>query len=166
LPRGYDHKYTCSDCGYNLKITDMQAACALAQMDRVDGFVERRRANFAYLKERLSQCDAFLHLPQATLNSNPSWFGFPLTLKEDTGVARVDLLDYLNQNGVGTRLLFAGNLTRQPYMLHRRYRVSGELALTDAVMERTFWIGVFPGLDEAMLDYACTKIETFLGINF
>ncbi|AOJ07555.1 lipopolysaccharide biosynthesis protein RfbH [Burkholderia mayonis] len=166
LPHGYDHKYTYSHCGYNLKITDLQAACALAQMDRLDGFVARRRSNFAFLKERLSRCDAFMHLPRATPRSNPSWFGFPLTLKEDAGVRRPDLLDYLNQNGIGTRLLFAGNVTRQPYMRDRQYRVSGDLTVTDAVMERTFWIGVFPGLNEDMLDYVCTKIETFLGIGF
>ena len=166
LPEGYDHKYTYSHLGYNLKITDMQAACALAQMDRVDGFIQARRDNFAYLHDRLKSCEEFLILPHATPNSNPSWFGFPITLKPEADFRRVDLLSYLDQNKIGTRLLFAGNLTRQPYMLGREYRVSGELTNTDIVMNQTFWIGVYPGLSRDMLEYAAEKIETFLGVNF
>ncbi|MGA7965383.1 MAG: lipopolysaccharide biosynthesis protein RfbH [Gammaproteobacteria bacterium] len=166
LPFGYDHKYTYSQIGYNLKITDMQAACALAQMDRLDGFVEKRKANFAYLRDGLTSCEEFLILPEATPGSDPSWFGFPVTLRADAPIARVDLLKYLTQNNVGTRLLFAGNLTRQPYMDGRNYRVSGSLKNTDVVMEQTFWIGVYPGLDEQRLDYVREKIETFLGVNF
>lgn len=166
LPEGYDHKYTYSHLGYNLKITDMQAACALAQMDRVDDFIQARRDNFAYLHDRLKRCEDFLILPHATLNSNPSWFGFPITLKPEAEFRRVDLLGYLDQNKIGTRLLFAGNLTRQPYMLGRKYRVSGQLTNTDIVMNQTFWIGVYPGLSRDMLDYAAEKIETFLGVNF
>ena len=166
LPEGYDHKYTYSHLGYNLKITDMQAACGLAQLDRLDDFVAARKRNFAWLKERLQSCAEFLILPEATANSDPSWFGFPMTLKPEANLNRVDLLTYLDQAKVGTRLLFAGNLTRQPYMIGRNYRVSGELANTDRVMNDTFWIGVFPGLSEAMLDHAAEKIETFLGVNF
>ena len=166
LPEGYDHKYTYSHLGYNLKISDMQAACALAQMDRVEEFIAARRANFAYLKERLKSCEAFLHLPEATPHSEPSWFGFPLVLKETAGVKRVDLLSYLDQNKIGTRLLFAGNLTRQPYMIGQKYRVSGELTNTDKVMNQTFWIGVFPGLQKEHLDYIVQKIEEFLGVGF
>ncbi|MBU1223574.1 MAG: lipopolysaccharide biosynthesis protein RfbH [Gammaproteobacteria bacterium] len=166
LPEGYDHKYTYSHLGYNLKISDMQAACALAQMDRVDEFIAARKANFAYLKNRLKSCEEFLHLPEATPNSDPSWFGFPLVLKESSGIKRVDLLNYLDQNKIGTRLLFAGNLTRQPYMIGRNYRISGELTNTDIVMNQTFWIGVYPGLSEDMLDFVVEKIETFLGVNF
>jgi CDP-4-dehydro-6-deoxyglucose reductase, E1 len=166
LPKGYDHKYTYSHLGYNLKITDMQAACALAQMDRLEGFIEARRRNFAYLRKRLESCSEFLHLPEATPNSNPSWFGFPVILKEAAGVRRVDLLDYLEQNKIGTRLLFAGNLTRQPYMIGRNFRVSGELTRTDVVMNQTFWLGVHPGLDEERLDYMATRLENFLGIGF
>ena len=166
LPEGYDHKYTYSHLGYNLKISDMQAACALAQMDRVDEFVAARKANFAYLKNRLKSCEEFLHLPQATPKSDPSWFGFPLVLKESTGVKRTDLINYLDQNKIGTRLLFAGNLTRQPYMIGRNFRVSGELKNTDTVMNQTFWLGVYPGLDEAKLDYVVEKIETFFGLGF
>jgi CDP-6-deoxy-D-xylo-4-hexulose-3-dehydrase len=166
LPFGYDHKYTYSHLGYNLKITDMQAACALAQMDRLPGFIEARKHNFSFLKERLKSCEEFLILPEATADSEPSWFGFPITLRESAGVARVELLKYLDQYKIGTRLLFAGNLTRQPYFEGRTYRISGELASTDRVMNDTFWIGVYPGLTEPMLDFACGKIESFFGVNF
>jgi len=166
LPEGYDHKYTYSHLGYNLKITDMQAACALAQMDRLDGFVQARRDNFAYLHDRLQSCKEFLILPEATPNSTPSWFGFPITLKPEAEFNRVDLLDYLDQNKIGTRLLFAGNLTRQPYMMGREFRVSGGLTNTDIVMNRTFWVGVYPGLSRDMLDFVAEKIEAYLGVNF
>lgn len=166
LPEGYDHKYTYSHLGYNLKITDMQAACALAQMERVDDFIRIRRANFAYLRSRLESCAEFLLLPQATPKSNPSWFGFPVVLKPESGIKRVDLINFLDQNKIGTRLLFAGNLTRQPYMIGRNFRVSGDLTHTDTVMNQTFWLGVFPGLGEPQLDYIADKLETFLGVNF
>ncbi|WP_081897357.1 lipopolysaccharide biosynthesis protein RfbH [Massilia sp. BSC265] len=166
LPEGYDHKYTYSHLGYNLKITDMQAACALAQLDRVDEFIATRKANFNYLKERMQSCEQFLHLPEATPNSDPSWFGFPVVLKETAGVKRVDLLNYLEQNKIATRLLFAGNLIRQPYMIGRNYRVSGELTNTDVVMNQTFWLGTFPGLTTAHLDYIVAKLEEFFGLNF
>lgn len=166
LPEGYDHKYTYSHLGYNLKISDMQAACALAQLDRLDEFIATRRANFAYLKDRLKSCEAFLHLPEATPNSEPSWFGFPVVLKEETGVKRVDLLNYLDQNRIATRLLFAGNLTRQPYMLDQNYRVSGDLTNTDIVMNQTFWLGTFPALTTEHLDYIAAKLEEFFGIGF
>ncbi|QCP53495.1 lipopolysaccharide biosynthesis protein RfbH [Trinickia violacea] len=166
LPEGYDHKYTYSHLGYNLKITDMQAACGLAQLERAASFIEARRRNFAYLSGRLTSCEDWLILPEATPNSDPSWFGFPITLRPEADVRRVDLLTYLDQEKIGTRLLFAGNLTRQPYMIGRHYRVSADLTNTDIVMNNTFWVGVFPGLDEARLDYLATKIETFLGVNF
>ena len=166
LPEGYDHKYTYSHLGYNLKITDMQAACGLAQLDKAPQFIEARKANFAFLKERLKDCTAFLNLPESTEHSDPSWFGFPITIKEDCPVTRLDLLTYLDQNKVGTRLLFAGNLTRQPYMSGAQYRVSGELTNTDNVMNNTFWIGVQPSLTPAMLEFAARKIETYLGVNF
>jgi len=166
LPEGYDHKYTYSHLGYNLKISDMQAACALAQMDRLEGFVKARKDNFAYLTEKLKSCEEFLILPEATEGADPSWFGYPITVKEDAGVTRLDLTTYLDQNKIGTRLLFAGNLTRQPYMLGRNFRISGELTNTDRIMNQTFWIGLYPGLTKEMLDYSVEKIETFLGINF
>jgi CDP-4-dehydro-6-deoxyglucose reductase, E1 len=166
LPDGYDHKYTYSHLGYNLKISDMQAACALAQMDRVDEFVQARKRNFDYLKERLASCADFLELPEATPKSDPSWFGFLALLKPESGVKRVDLLAYLDQNKIGTRLLFAGNLTRQPYMTGRNFRVSGSLARTDIVMNQAFWLGVYPGLGTEHLDYIVQKIEEFFGLNF
>ncbi|MBU1665392.1 MAG: DegT/DnrJ/EryC1/StrS family aminotransferase, partial [Gammaproteobacteria bacterium] len=166
LPQGYDHKYTYSHLGYNLKITDMQAACGLAQMDRLEGFIAARRKNFAYLTERLQSCREFLILPEATAKSDPSWFGYPITPRESVDFSRVDLLTYLDQQKIGTRLLFAGNLTRQPYMIGRNFRVSGDLTNTDLVMNNTFWVGVYPGLTEAMLDHIAVSIETFVGVNF
>ena len=166
LPDGYDHKYTYSHLGYNLKISDMQAACALAQMDRVEEFIAKRRANFAYLKNRLASVAQFLHLPEATPNSEPSWFGFPLIVKGDAGVKRTDLINFLEENKIGTRLLFAGNLTKQPYLAGRNYRVSGELINTDIVMNQTFWLGTFPALGEPQLDYIADKLEEFFGVNF
>ncbi len=166
LPEGYDHKYTYSHLGYNLKITDMQAACALAQMDRLDGFVQARQDNFAYLRDRLRSCEEFLELPEATPGAQPSWFGFPLTLRGAAYTRRVDLLTYLDQHKVGTRLLFAGNLTRQPYMAGRNFRVVGDLTRTDRIMNDTFWLGVYPGLSRPMLDYAAECVETFFGLHF
>jgi CDP-6-deoxy-D-xylo-4-hexulose-3-dehydrase len=166
LPEGYDHKYTYSHAGYNLKITDMQAACGLAQMDKLESFIQARKDNFKYLYNRLKSCEEFLILPEATTNSDPSWFGFLMTIKPETNIHRVDLLSYLNQEKIGTRLLFAGNLTRQPYMKSYSYRVSGDLTHTDTVMNDSFWVGVYPGLTEEMLDFMATKIESFLGINF
>jgi CDP-4-dehydro-6-deoxyglucose reductase, E1 len=166
LPAGYDHKYTYSHLGYNLKITDMQASCGLAQLDRLDGFIERRKHNFAFLRERLRTCEEYLILPEATPGSEPSWFGFPLTLRENAPVTRTDLLTYLDQKKIGTRLLFGGNLLRQPYMKGRTYRVASELTRTETVMHHTFWIGVYPGLTDEMLDYAARAIEQYLGVVF
>jgi CDP-6-deoxy-D-xylo-4-hexulose-3-dehydrase len=166
LPEGYDHKYTYSHPGYNLKITDMQAACGLAQLEKAANFIKRRKNNFAFLKERLANCEEFLLLPKATENSDPSWFGFPITLNENPQFSRLDLLRYLDQNKIGTRLLFAGNLTRQPYMLGRNFKVSDALVNTDIVMNNTFWIGLQPALTEEMLEYSASKIEDFLGVNF
>lgn len=166
LPEGYDHKYTYAHLGYNLKITDMQAACGLAQMDKLDSFVQARKDNFAYLKDRLSSCEDFLILPEATPNSDPSWFGFLMTIRPEANIRRVDLLNYLDQNKIGTRLLFAGNLTRQPYMKGRNFRVCGDLTNTDTVMNDSFWVGVYPGLNEEMLNFTASKIESYLGVNF
>ena len=164
LPQGYDHKYTYSHLGYNLKITDMQAACGLAQLDRLSDFIAARKANFAYLSERLAPLADRLELPRATPDSDPSWFGYPITLKPGAGRTRVELLKWLDGHGIGTRLLFGGNLTRQPYMAGRPYRISGELTNTDIVMNQTFWIGVYPALSEAMLDYVASRIETCLDL--
>ncbi|NDP39383.1 MAG: lipopolysaccharide biosynthesis protein RfbH [Rhodoferax sp.] len=166
LPYGYDHKYTYSHLGYNLKITDMQAACGLAQLDKAAQFIQARKDNYAFLKERLKDCEEFVSLPEPTEHSDPSWFGFPITLKENCPVSRLDLLTYLDQNKVGTRLLFAGNLTRQPYMIGANYRISGDLTNTDNVMNNTFWIGVQPSLTKEMMEFAASKIESYLGVNF
>jgi CDP-6-deoxy-D-xylo-4-hexulose-3-dehydrase len=166
LPQGYDHKYTYSHLGYNLKITDMQAACGLAQLERAQTFIQSRKENFAFLHQRLKNCEEFIQLPVATEHSDPSWFGFPITLKDTCPVNRLELLQYLDQNKVGTRLLFAGNLTRQPYMVGVEYRISGDLIQTDKVMNNTFWIGVQPALKPEMLEFAAGKIENYLGLNF
>lgn len=159
LPLGYDHKYTYSHLGYNLKITDMQAACGLAQLDKAPGFIEARRANFRFLRERLSSCAEFLDLPHATEHSNPSWFGLPLTVRENSPVSRLQIQNALDEARIGTRLLFAGNLVRQPYMANQTFRVSGDLTNTDNVMNNTFWIGVQPSLTEEMLEYVVKTIE-------
>lgn len=166
LPEGYDHKYTYSHLGYNLKISDMQAACALAQLEKAPAFIQARKDNFKFLKGRLSSCEEFLQLPVTTEDSDPSWFGFPITVKENSPVSRLDLTTYLDQNKIGTRLLFAGNLTRQPYMVDAIYRVSGELTNTDNVMNNTFWIGVQPAITREMLEFVVERIETYLGIRF
>ncbi|QPI41861.1 MULTISPECIES: lipopolysaccharide biosynthesis protein RfbH [Pectobacterium] len=166
LPFGYDHKYTYSHVGYNLKISDMQAACGLAQMDRLPDFVAKRNANFDYLKAGLASCEEFIELPEATPNAEPSWFGFPITLKEESGISRVDLIKFLDDAKIGTRLLFAGNLTRQPYFEGVKYRVVGELTNTDRIMNQTFWIGIYPGLDTEHLDFVIGKFEEFFGLNF
>lgn len=165
LPEGYDHKYIYSHLGYNLKITDMQAACGLAQLQKAPSFIEQRRQNFAFLKSRLATCEEFLLLPTATENSDPSWFGFPLTLKANAPISRVDLLQKLDAHKIGTRLLFAGNLVRQPYMKGREFRISGELINTDTVMRDTFWIGVQPALSQEMLEYSVRVIEDALGVR-
>lgn len=166
LPRGYDHKYTYSHLGYNLKITDMQAACGLAQLKRLPEFIEKRNANFDYLKNRLASVTDFIELTEPTENSKPSWFGFPVTLKENAGVNRVDLSKYLDQCKIGTRLLFAGNLIRQPYFEGVDYRIVGKLTNTDITMDQTIWLGIYPGLGEEHLNYIAEKLEEFFGVNF
>jgi CDP-6-deoxy-D-xylo-4-hexulose-3-dehydrase len=166
LPDGYDHKYTYSHLGYNLKISDMQAACGLAQLKKLPFFIQKRRDNFDFLKERLSNCSDFLYLPEATKNSVPSWFGFPITVKDTSPVSRRDLVDYLDQCKVGTRMLFAGNLVRQPYMKNQNFRISKDLTVTDQIMNCTFWIGLQPALGNEMLEYSTDCIQKFLGIKF
>ncbi len=166
LPKGYDHKYVYAHLGYNLKITDMQAACGLAQLERAQEFIDARKLNFQLLKARLASLSDFLEIAEPTPNSEPSWFGFPVTLKESSGVQRVDLLKFLDQNKIGTRLLFAGNLTRQPYFQNLEYRVVGELTNTDRTMNQTFWLGVYPGLGQEHFDFVGEKLEEFFGIGF
>lgn len=162
LPLGYDHKYIYSHVGYNLKISDMQAAVGLAQLDRLEGFIAARRRNFAFLTERLAGLRDRLILPEPTPHSNPSWFGYLITLRPEAGIDRPALLRFLDAHRIGTRLLFAGNLTRQPYFQGRPHRVCGTLTNTDIIMNHSFWIGVYPGLTEPMLDFAASKIEEFL----
>ncbi|WP_309610601.1 lipopolysaccharide biosynthesis protein RfbH [Sphingomonas sp.] len=162
LPMGYDHKYTYSHCGYNLKITDMQAAVGVAQLDRLDDFIDARRRNFDTLTALLKPLENELILPEATPNSEPSWFGFPITLRNTCKVKRDDLTQFLDANRIGTRLLFGGNLIRQPYMRGRNYRVVGDLTNADIVTERTFWIGIYPGLTDSHLQYVAEKIHQFI----
>lgn len=166
LPAGYDHKYVYSHLGYNLKITDMQAALGLAQLDKLDAFIAARRANYAYLRQRLAACGDFLILPEAAADSDPAWFGLPLTLRPEAPFDRVELLRFLDQRKIGTRLLFAGNLTRQPYFAGRDYRLAGRLDNADAIMNRTFWLGVWPGLGPAQLDYVAQSVAEFCGPGF
>jgi CDP-4-dehydro-6-deoxyglucose reductase, E1 len=166
LPKGYDHKYTYSHLGYNLKITDMQAACGLAQLERIDDFVNARKDNFEYLTEKLQSLKEFLILPESTEHSSPSWFGFPITIKEDAGISRVMLTKHLDSYNIGTRLLFAGNLIRQPYFQNRKYRVVGSLKNTDIIMNQTFWIGLYPGLKTQQLDFVVSKLEELFGIGW
>ena len=166
LPHGYDHKYVYAHLGYNLKITDMQAACGLAQLERAPEFIATRKRNYGLLKERLASLSDFLEVAEATPNSEPSWFGFPVTLKESSGVNRVDLLKFLDQHKIGTRLLFAGNLTRQPYFQGVEHRVVGELSNTDRTMNQTFWLGVQPSLGTEHFEFVANKIEEFFGLNF
>ncbi len=166
LPAGYDHKYVYSHIGYNLKITDMQAACGLAQLDRAPEFITARKKNFELLKSKLANVRDFIDVAEATPNSEPSWFGFPITLKSTAGVNRVDFTKFLDQNKIGTRLLFAGNLTRQPYFKDVEYRVVGELTNTDITMNNTLWLGNYPALSEEHFDFVAQKIEEFFGVGF
>jgi len=162
LPEGYDHKYCYSHVGYNLKISDMQAACGLAQLEKAESFILARKENFSFLKKNLEKCEPYINLPHATEHSEPSWFGFPITLRKSSPVTRLELLNHLDKKRIGTRLFFAGNLIRQPYMKNAQYRVSGDLVNTDKVMNHTFWIGVQPALTEEMLYYVSKVITDFL----
>jgi CDP-6-deoxy-D-xylo-4-hexulose-3-dehydrase len=162
LPAGYDHKFTYSRLGYNLKATDMQAAVGVSQLDKLPGFIERRSANFAFLMERLKPLQEHLILPESLPQARPSWFGLPLTLKEESPYTRRQLIAHLDARRIGTRLLFGGNLLRQPAYQGTPRRVVGELSQADRVMERTFWIGVHPGLDEARLEYLADALAAFL----
>jgi len=161
LPYGYDHKYVFTHLGYNLKITEMQAACGVAQLEQLDMFIARRRENYGYLRERLVDHEEFW-LPTVYPDAHPSWFGFPITLSGEAKFQRRDIEYWLNQHNIGTRLIFAGNVTKQPYMKGREYRVHGSLEHTDYVMENTFWVGVQPALTREMLTYVADTIERFL----
>ena len=161
LPYGYDHKYIYSHLGFNLKITDMQAAVGLAQLDHLDDFVAARRRNFSRLKAALAPLEDIFILPEATEGTEPSWFGFLITVRESAPFTRDALVRHLNARRIATRLLFGGNLTRQPYMIGRPFRVSGDLANSDRIMRQTFWIGVYPGLTDGAIDYMAGTIAEF-----
>ena len=165
LPEGYDHKYTYSHLGYNLKSGDIQAAIGLAQLDRLDSFVQLRRRNWSYLSKALKGLEEFFVLPKATENSDPSWFGFALTVKPNSPKTRNQIVQELNEKKIGTRLLFGGNLLRQPAFLGTPRRVIGDLVNTDRVMNETFWIGVWPGLNFEVLDYMIASLHELLGVK-
>jgi CDP-6-deoxy-D-xylo-4-hexulose-3-dehydrase len=161
LPHGYDHKYIYSHLGFNLKITDMQAAVGVSQLEHLEGFIADRRRNFDLLKSGLKSLEEFFILPEPTPNSDPSWFGFVLTLRDGAPFERDAIVRHLNERGIGTRLLFGGNLVRQPYMIGRNFRVHGSLTNSDTIMNRTFWIGVYPGLGDEHIGYVLQVIRDF-----
>jgi len=165
LPRGYDHKYTYSHLGYNLKVVDMQPAVGVAQLKKLPSFIDARKKNFTKLFEVLKRYQDRLILPRTTPKSDPSWFGFPLTVREDAGFTRNDIVTHLEKKKIATRLLFAGNITRQPAYSHVTYRTVGDLTNTDLVMNNTFWIGVYPGLTDEMIEYVVTTLIDFIEQN-
>lgn len=161
LPFGYDHKYTYSHVGYNLKITDMQASVGLSQLSHLEHFIKRRQENFDFLFAGLQDLQDFLILPKSSPNAKPSWFGFPITVKENAKFTRNQLVEYLEQNKIGTRLLFGGNLLKQPYMKNQNFKIIGNLKNSDIVMNSTFWIGVYPGLEKEELNYVLEIFHKF-----
>lgn len=162
MPAGYDHKYIYSHIGYNLKITDMQAAVGLAQIDRVPGFVAQRERNWNRLAKGMADLEEHFVLPRATDHSEPSWFGFALTVRDDAPFVRAELIQNLEERNIGTRLLFGGNLTRQPAYEEATYRIAGDLTVTDQVAAGTFWVGCFPGLTDQMLDFVVECFHDFV----
>ena len=162
LPCGYDHKYTYSHIGYNLKATDMQAALGASQLNKLPDFIARRKANFEFLKSPLAGLEEYLILPEATPHSDPSWFGFPIGVREEAPFRREDLVRALEASKIGTRLLFGGNLLRQPAYQDCQYRVAGEMRNTDFVMNNVFWVGVYPGLTQPMLEFVAATITGFI----
>lgn len=159
LPEGYDHKYTYSHLGYNLKSGDIQAAIGLAQLDRLDSFIAARRANWHFLRDGLADLEGVFLLPEPTPESEPSWFGFPITVRPDSGLRRDDITRFLEHRKIGTRLLFGGNLLRQPAFQGQQFRQVGDLANSDVVMTSTFWVGVWPGLTDAMLAFVIESLH-------
>ena len=161
MPQGYDHKYSYSHIGYNLKATDMQAALGITQLAKAELFIEKRKENYEYLRRHLTQIEGLM-VAVASENSEPSWFGCPVTIDPTHPVNRENLLRFLDSRKIGTRLLFAGNITKQPAYKNVDFRVVGDLANTDVVMTRSFWIGVFPGLTTPMMDYVISSISDFM----
>lgn len=166
LPYGYDHKYTYSHIGYNLKVTDMQAAVGVAQLKKLPMFIETRKHNFTLLFDALKKYDQYLLLPKATARSEPSWFGFPILVKANAPFTRTDIVKYLEENKISTRMLFGGNLLKQPAYEGIQYRLISSLENTDIVMNDLFWIGVYPGLTEEMLNYIISKFDEYFGRFF
>lgn len=164
LPESYDHKYVYAHAGYNLKMTDMTASCGIAQMQKLPHFIESRKRNYAILHAHLAACP-LLKLPILPPQADPSWFGFPIILQQDAPLKRVDILRKLNDYKIGTRLLFAGNAVRQPFMQDKQYRCAEALTGTDTLMERGFWIGLWPGLTKEMLDYSASMLLQILEGN-
>ncbi|MFH2138267.1 MAG: lipopolysaccharide biosynthesis protein RfbH [Candidatus Omnitrophota bacterium] len=162
LPYGYDHKYVYSHIGYNLKVTDMQAAIGVAQLKKLKGFIKKRKENFAFLHKSLKKFEKYLLLPQATKNSDPSWFGFPLMVKTPSAFTRDEIVNYLENRGIATRMLFGGNLIKQPAYKGIKMKVVGTLKNTDLVMNDLFWIGVYPGINRLKLKYVIKEIEAFI----
>ena len=162
LPEGYDHKYTYTNLGYNLKMSDMQAAVGVAQIKKVNTFHNSRKNNFEYLLKSLRKFEDLFILPQVSKKSEPSWFGFPITIKKRANLNREEFIKYLNKHKIGTRLLFAGNITKQPYMKNYKYRVFGHLKNSDIIMARTFWLGIYPGLNKKNINHVIQKIENFI----
>ena len=162
LPTGYDHKYVYTHLGYNLKLTDMQAAIGVAQLRKLPDFVEARKRNWQLLREALADLEDFLILPRATEHADPSWFGFAVTLREDAPFDRKSMVQFLESRRIATRLLFAGNLTKQPVFREVHYRVEGGLANTDTIMQRTFWVGVYPGLSQPMIEWIADGFRQFI----
>ncbi|NBW40055.1 lipopolysaccharide biosynthesis protein RfbH, partial [bacterium] len=166
LPEGYDHKYIYSHIGYNLKLTDMQAAIGLAQLTKVSDFIQKRKDNFSFLCAGLRELEEYLILPEATQHSDPSWFGFPISIRESAPFCRNDVVAYLNNKQIATRLLFGGNLIKQPAYRNIQHRIIGELRNCDFVMNQCFWIGVYPGLTREMLEFVIETFREGLRSNF
>ena len=165
LPFGYDHKYIYSHIGYNLKLTDMQAAVGVEQLKKLPSFIEARKRNFRMLYDGLKKYEKYFILPEIEAEAEPSWFGFLMTVQDGAGFTKDDIVKYLEDNKIATRMLFAGNITKHPCFEDVKYRVCGDLANTDRIMNDTFWIGVYPGLKDEMIEYMLMRFDEFIGFH-